>query len=75
MGSRAVVIVCRDEEAARERFGVVGEGSASSTPAPGGASSTMPASRRAFLARVRTALDAAGLWESSRPTGSASTAS
>ena len=26
MGSRAVVIVCRDEEAARKRFGVVGEG-------------------------------------------------
>ena len=26
MGSRAVVIVCRDEEAARRRFGVVGEG-------------------------------------------------
>ena len=26
MGSRAVVIVCRDEDAARRRFGVVGEG-------------------------------------------------
>ncbi len=26
MGSRAVVIVCRDEDAARQRFGVVGEG-------------------------------------------------
>lgn len=26
MGSRAVVIVCRDEEAARRRFGVTGEG-------------------------------------------------
>ena len=26
MGSRAVVIVCRDEEAARKRFGVAGEG-------------------------------------------------
>src|SRR5216110_385028 len=25
MGSRAVVIVCRDEDAARRRFGVVGE--------------------------------------------------
>ena len=25
MGSRAVVIVCRDEEAARARFGVIGE--------------------------------------------------
>ena len=26
MGSRAVVILCRDEEVARKRFGVVGEG-------------------------------------------------
>ncbi len=26
MGSRAVVIVCRDEEAARKSFGVTGEG-------------------------------------------------
>ena len=26
MGSRAVVIVCRDEDAARRRFGVIGEG-------------------------------------------------
>ena len=29
MGSRAVVVVCRDEDAARRRFGVVDEGSAS----------------------------------------------
>jgi len=26
IGSRAVVVLCRDEAAARERFGVVGEG-------------------------------------------------
>jgi len=26
MGSRAVVVICRDEEVARQRFGVVGEG-------------------------------------------------
>src|SRR5213592_5234125 len=26
MGSRAVVVVCKDEEAARKRFGVVNEG-------------------------------------------------
>ena len=41
MGSRAVVIVCRDEEAARERFGVVGGEPGSSTPAPAGGSSTI----------------------------------
>jgi hypothetical protein len=27
MGSRAVVVICRDDEVARKRFGVVGEGS------------------------------------------------
>ena len=44
MGSRAVVVVCRDEEAARERFGVAIEASsASSTPAPAGGSSTTAA--------------------------------
>lgn len=26
MGSRAVVMVCRDEDVSRRRFGVVGEG-------------------------------------------------
>ena len=43
MGSRAVVVVCRDEPAAGERFGVDdGEMPASSTPAPAGGSSTTP---------------------------------
>ena len=52
MGSRAVVIVCRDEDAARERFGVVDEGSRHrATRAPAGASSTTPRSRRELLDR------------------------
>ena len=39
MGSRAVVVVCRDEKAAAERFGVTTAKSASSRPAPAGGSS------------------------------------
>ncbi|HEX6862452.1 MAG TPA: polynucleotide kinase-phosphatase, partial [Thermoanaerobaculia bacterium] len=59
-GSRAVVVVCRDEETARRRFGLAGEGLA-----------VHRAGRRFFegrlerqlLARVREALDRSGFWE------------
>ena len=50
MGSRAVVIVCQDVQAARERFGVhVTARSASSTPARAGGSSTNRPWRRNSL--------------------------
>jgi protein phosphatase len=63
MGSRAVVIVCRDEEAARERFGV--------TEAEFGIVFTRTGRRffndadleRQFLERLRDALTAAGWWD------------
>ncbi|WP_406157959.1 polynucleotide kinase-phosphatase [Streptomyces sp. NBC_01005] len=69
MGSRAVVLVCRDAAAARERFGVGG--------IPGGAGGPTGAlytrTGRPFLddaaltevilGRLRTAVTAAGLWE------------
>ena len=59
MGSRAVVVVCRDEDAARQRFGVDRRGdAASSTPAPAGASSTTRRSRRSSSPASATALDA-----------------
>lgn len=63
MGSRAVVIVCRDEEAARKSFGVTGEGIGICYTRTG---------RRFFedaelefqvLERVRAAASAAGFWE------------
>ena len=59
MGSRAVVVVCRDEQAAQ---GAVRRrrrrGSASSTPAPAGGSSTTRDLERQFLDRVRDAVTA-----------------
>jgi protein phosphatase len=64
MGSRAVLVVCRDEEAARKHFGVVNEGAGSCYTRTG---------RRFFeerapesdllIASVSAALDSAGLWE------------
>ena len=58
MGSRAVVVICRDEDAARERFGVTeGEGRDLSTRAPDGDSSTMPRWSAQFLERLRNAAD------------------
>ncbi|MEV5609487.1 polynucleotide kinase-phosphatase [Streptomyces sp. NPDC052225] len=63
MGSRAVALVCRDAEAARERFGVEEPGVTGSLytrtgrPFFGSRETT-----EAVLARVRDAATAAGLW-------------
>ena len=64
MGSRAVVVVCRDEDAARRRFGVVDEELGICLHAHrAAASSTTPRSRQRSSTRVRAAVDAAGLWD------------
>ncbi|MDX9912078.1 MAG: polynucleotide kinase-phosphatase [Phycisphaerales bacterium] len=63
MGSRAVVVVCRNEDAARERFGV--------TTGEVGIVYTRTGRRffsdeqleAAFLDRLRASIEAAGLWE------------
>ena len=62
MGSRAIVVVCRDEDAARERFGVEGE-SGIVTTRTGRRFFDDAAMESALLARVRDAAGAAGLWE------------
>ena len=63
MGSRAVVIVCRDAEVARQRFGVA-DGSAgvvyTRTGRPFFSEEGLEA---AFLGRLRAALDASAFWE------------
>jgi len=62
MGSRAVVVVCKDESAAQRRFGVV-------TPALGCVYTRTgrrffpdDATEAAFLQRLRDAAEASGLW-------------
>ncbi|MCI0395688.1 MAG: polynucleotide kinase-phosphatase [Chloroflexi bacterium] len=63
MGSRAVLVVCRDEAAARRRFGIVGEGIGVGYTRTGRRFFDDPALEEAFLARVRDAVAAAGLWQ------------
>ncbi len=62
MGSRAVVIVCRDEEAARRRFGVIGEGFGICYTRTGRPYFTDAKIAHDFLATVRAALDGADFW-------------
>lgn len=63
MGSRAVLVVCRDEEAARRRFGVVGEGIGICYTRTGRRFFNDPNIEAALLAHVCDALTAAGLWD------------
>jgi protein phosphatase len=62
MGSRAVVIVCRDEDAAR-RFGVVGQGIGICTTRTGRRFFDDAGLEAQLLERVRSAAEAAGLWQ------------
>jgi hypothetical protein len=64
MGSRAVVVVCRDADAARIRFGIMeGETGVCYTRTGRRFFNDAPLESQ-FLDRVRTAVTAAGIWES-----------
>lgn len=63
MGSRAVVIACRDEAAARRRFGVLDEGSGIIVTRTGRRFFDDTALEQELLARLRAALTASGFWE------------
>lgn len=63
MGSRATVLLCRDAAAARERFGVESGVTGSLYTRTGRPFFQDPAVTEEFLARLRTAVDGAGLWE------------
>jgi protein phosphatase len=62
MGSRAIVIVCRDADAARARFGVDGEETGAIYTRTGRPFLDRQEDTEAALERVRAAADAAGLW-------------
>ncbi len=64
MGSRAVVIVCRNEDAARKRFGVVGEGIGTCYTRTGRRFFADASLETALLERVRLACDRSGFRES-----------
>lgn len=62
MGSRAVLIVCRDEDAARRRFGVTGEGFGVCYTRTGRRFFDDSTVEAGFLERVREAVTRAGFW-------------
>jgi protein phosphatase len=63
MGSRAVVVVCKDEGAARARFGVDGEGQGIIYTRTGRRFFSEAALERSLLERVSAALADAGLYD------------
>jgi len=63
MGSRAVVIVCRDADTARKRFRVTGDGTGICYTRTGRRFFGDSAVEAELLARARTALSEAGFWE------------
>ena len=63
MGSRAVVVLCRDEDVARRRFGVVGEGVGVITTRTGRRFFDDAGLERELLRRVSGAIERSGLWE------------
>jgi hypothetical protein len=63
MGSRAVRVVCRGEDAARRRFGVVGEGIGICYTRTGRRFFDDRKIEKEFLEKVRGAADATGFWQ------------
>jgi protein phosphatase len=63
MGSRAILIVCRDEEAVRRRFGIVGEGNGVCLTRTGRHFFDGKALEQELVVRVRSALDKSDFWQ------------
>jgi protein phosphatase len=63
MGSRAVVVVCRDEDAARERFGVTSGETGIVYTRTGRRFFNDTELETQFLDRLRTAMTASGFWD------------
>jgi len=63
MGSRAVVIICRNEEVSRTRFGVINDGYGICYTRTGRRFFDDRVLEAELLARVRTTLDESGFWE------------
>ena len=62
MGSRAVIALCRDAETARERFTAMGDETGAIWTRTGRAFFNDAAMSEGLLARLRSAVDGAGLW-------------
>lgn len=64
MGSRAVLVICKDESVAKERFGLADQGYGICYTRTGRNFFSDTELEAAFLAKVREALNASGIWES-----------
>lgn len=63
MGSRAVVVVCRNQDVAAARFSVADGTSGAILTRTGRPFLTSPSDTEALLAKVRSGLDTAGIWD------------
>lgn len=63
MGSRAIVVVCRDEDVVRERFGLVDDGIGTVYTRTGRPFFREDAQERGLLERVHATLTKTGFWE------------
>ncbi len=63
MGSRAVVVICRDEDVARSRFGVIGEGIGTCYTRTGRRFFDEDPLETELLAHLHAALDTTNFWE------------
>ena len=63
MGSRAVLVVCRDEDAARQRFGVVRDGPGICFTRTGRRFFDDKELEAAFIRKIQAAIAGAGLWD------------
>jgi polynucleotide kinase-phosphatase len=63
MGSRAIVVLCRDEDVALRRFGIEGQGIGVCYTRTGRNFFNDDTLEKAFLQRVQTALTASNFWE------------
>jgi protein phosphatase len=63
MGSRAIVIVCKNNQVARERFGIATQEIGVCYTRTGRSFFNQPEIEQAFIQRVATAITQAGLWD------------
>lgn len=63
MGSRAIVVVCQDEDIARSRFGVENDGAGIVFTRTGRRFFNDPSLEQDLIAKVRTSLEKSGFWE------------
>jgi protein phosphatase len=63
LGSRAIVVVCRNEETAQKRFGVIGEGIGICTTRTGRRFFDNPKLETEFLERIRFAAEKSNFWD------------